>query len=78
MVRRTKTIGNIGIYRPRVFCMMYGLIGYAFTTFLVEVKGGIVSIQVKLIKSIKSNLKNRLEISRSKKYTKGRVLIKLS
>ena len=42
-VRRTKTIGNICIYRPHVFCMRTGFIRYAFTDFHVEVKRDIVS-----------------------------------
>ena len=54
-VRRNKTIGNIGIYHPCVFCVRYGFIRYFFTTFRKKVKGGIVSSRVKLIQSIKQN-----------------------
>ena len=38
-VRRTKNIGNIGIYHLCVFCVSAGFVSYIFTAFHVEVKG---------------------------------------
>ena len=49
------TIGNIGVYHPLVFCVRSGFSRYLFTALHVEVKGGIVSIQLKLIELINKN-----------------------
>ena len=54
-VTKTKTTGNIGIFCCRVFFDRSLFIRYVFDTLHMDVEGGIVFIQVKVIKSIKSN-----------------------